>query len=66
MILSTNFYLKMPASTYDGRRFLVVVEPMLSPRTINARIYGPDFVGGVAGKWSDSHGGRAAYLPALP
>jgi hypothetical protein len=44
MILSTNFYLKMPASTYDGRRFLVVVEPMLSPRTINARIYGPDFV----------------------
>ncbi len=44
MILSTNFYLKMPASTYDGRRFLVVVEPLLSPRTINARIYGPDFV----------------------
>jgi len=44
MILSTNFYLKMPASTYDGRRFLVVVEPMLSPHTINARVYGPDFV----------------------
>jgi tetratricopeptide (TPR) repeat protein len=44
MILSTNFYLKMPASTYDGRRFLVVVEPQLSPRTINARIYGTDFV----------------------
>lgn len=44
MIFSTNIYLKMPASTYDGRRFLVVVEPMLSPRTINARIYGPDFV----------------------
>jgi tetratricopeptide (TPR) repeat protein len=44
MIVSTNFYLKMPASTYDGRRFLVVVEPQLSPRTINARIYGADFV----------------------
>jgi len=44
MIVSTNFYLKMPASTYDGRRFLVVVEPQLSPRTINARIYGVDFV----------------------
>ena len=44
MILSTNFYLKMPASTYDGRRFLVVAEPQFSPRTINARIYGPDFV----------------------
>ncbi|WP_263359121.1 hypothetical protein [Acidicapsa ligni] len=44
MILSTNIYLKMPTSTYDGRRFLVVVEPMLSPHTVNARIYGPDFV----------------------
>ncbi len=44
MISSTNYYLKMPASTYDGRRFLVVVEPQLSPRTINARIYGADYV----------------------
>jgi tetratricopeptide (TPR) repeat protein len=44
MILSTNYYLKMPASTYDGRRFLVVVEPQLSPRTINARVYGTDYV----------------------
>jgi tetratricopeptide (TPR) repeat protein len=44
MILSTNYYLKMPASTYTGRRFLVVVEPQLSPHTINARIYGADFV----------------------
>ena len=33
MIVGTNFYLKMPASTYEGRRFLVVIEPMLSPRT---------------------------------
>ena len=44
MILSTNIYLKTPVSTYDGRRFLVVVEPQLSPKTINARIYGSDFV----------------------
>jgi hypothetical protein len=44
MIVSTNLYLKMPASTYDGRRFVVVMEPMLSPRTVNARIYGPDYV----------------------
>jgi tetratricopeptide (TPR) repeat protein len=44
MIVNTNFYLKMPASTYDGRRFLVVVEPQLSPRAINARIYGADYV----------------------
>ena len=44
MIVDTNLYLKMPASTYDGRRFVVVVEPMLSPLTVNARIYGPDYV----------------------
>jgi hypothetical protein len=44
MIVETNFYLKMPASTYDGRRFVVVIEPMLSPRTINARVYGTDYV----------------------
>lgn len=44
MIVSTNLYLKMPASTYDGRRFVVVIEPMLSPHMVNARIYGPDYV----------------------
>src|ERR1035437_4383339 len=44
MIVSANLYLKMPASTYDGRSFVVVMEPMLSPRTVNARIYGPDYV----------------------
>jgi tetratricopeptide (TPR) repeat protein len=44
MIVSTNLYLKMPASTYDGRRFLVVIEPLLSPSTVNARIYGADYV----------------------
>ncbi len=44
MIVSTNFYLKMPASTYNGRRFIVVSEPMLSPRMVNARIYGTDYV----------------------
>jgi len=44
MIVSTNLYLKMPASTYDGRRFLVVIEPLLSPAMVNARIYGTDYV----------------------
>ena len=44
MSVSTNLYLKMPASTYDGRRFVVVIEPQLSPRVVNARIYGPDYV----------------------
>jgi tetratricopeptide (TPR) repeat protein len=44
MIVSTNLYLKMPASTYDGRRFVVVIEPQLSPHSVNARIYGSDYV----------------------
>ncbi len=44
MIVSTNLYLKMPAGTYDGRRFIVVIEPMLSPSTVNARIYGTDYI----------------------
>jgi tetratricopeptide (TPR) repeat protein len=44
MMVTTNLYLKMPAPTYDGRRFVVVIEPMLSPNTVNARIYGTDYV----------------------
>jgi hypothetical protein len=44
MMVTTNLYLKMPAPTYDGRRFVVVIEPMLSPSTVNARIYGTDYV----------------------
>ena len=44
MIVSTNLYLKMPATTYEGRRFVVVIEPLLSPKMVNARIYGTDYV----------------------
>ncbi len=44
MIVSTNLYLKMPATTYEGRRFVVVIEPQLSPKLVNARIYGTDYV----------------------
>ncbi len=50
MILSTSYYLKMPVPGYDGRRFLVVVEPQLSPNTMNARIYGTDYVDVVSPK----------------
>src|SRR5271168_3180161 len=44
MILATNVYLKMPASGYDGRRFIVVLEPLLAPGQTNARVYGTDYV----------------------
>ncbi len=44
MIVSSNLYLKMPATAYEGRRFIVVVESMLSPSLVNARVYGQDYV----------------------
>src|SRR5579875_786080 len=44
MISNTNIYLKMPANNYSSRRFLVVIEPLLSPGLTNARIYGSNYV----------------------
>jgi tetratricopeptide (TPR) repeat protein len=44
MVLDTNVYLHQPVSTYDGRRFLVLLEPMLAPEITNARIYGTDYI----------------------
>ena len=44
MILNTNIYLGLPTSSYDGRRFLVLLEPMLAPSSTNARIYSNDFI----------------------
>jgi TolA-binding protein len=44
MIVATNVYLKVPASSYSGRHFLVVIEPLFSPLETNARVYGSDYV----------------------
>ncbi len=44
MIVSTDLYLKMPAATAIGRRFIVMIASMLSPGMVNARIYGSDYV----------------------
>ncbi|MEO6910351.1 MAG: hypothetical protein ABI158_05445 [Edaphobacter sp.] len=44
MVLNTDIYLHMPVSSYDGRRFLVLLEPMLAPSATNARIYGNDYI----------------------
>jgi tetratricopeptide (TPR) repeat protein len=44
MIDDTGIYLKTPAGTSSGRRFLVVVEPLLDPAQTNARVYGADYV----------------------
>jgi tetratricopeptide (TPR) repeat protein len=44
MISDTGIYLKTAAGTSSGRRFLVVVEPLLDPAQTNARVYGSDYV----------------------
>jgi tetratricopeptide (TPR) repeat protein len=44
MVLNTNIYLGLPVSSYDGRRFLILLEPMLAPTATNARIYANDFL----------------------
>jgi hypothetical protein len=44
MILDTNVYLRLPVSSYDGRRFLVLMEPMLAPAEPNGRIYATDYI----------------------
>ena len=44
MILNTNIYLKVPVSSYDGRRVIILEEPMLAPNAPNGRIYSSDYV----------------------
>jgi len=44
MVLDTNIYLHLPVSSYEGRRFLILLEPMLSPSATNARYNGIDSV----------------------
>ena len=44
MIDDTLIYLKTPAGISPGRRFLVVIEPLLDPAQTNARVYGADYV----------------------
>ena len=44
MVDGTGIYLKTPGGANNGRRFLVVVEPLLDPAQTNARVYGADYV----------------------
>lgn len=45
MIVETNAYLKLAAGTSrNGRRFLVVIDPLLDPEQTDARVYGTDYV----------------------
>ena len=54
LILNTNIYLHLPVSSYDGRRFQVLLEPMLAPSAVNARIYGSNYIVAVSPSASGS------------
>lgn len=43
MILTTDAYLKMPISGYLGRQFIIYVDPLAGPGTVNARNYGDNY-----------------------
>ncbi len=43
MILETNVSLHQPLSTYDGRKFVVLLEPLLAPSATNALYSGVDY-----------------------
>ena len=64
MLLNTNLYLHQPVSVYDGRRFLVLLEPMLSPNLTNARVYGSDYI--IVMSPDNSSEKTAAGAPAVP
>ena len=42
-ITQTDLYLKLPFSSYVGRRFVVYLEPLLSPAQVNSRNYGDNY-----------------------
>ncbi len=67
MIVNTNIYLHLPISSYDGRRFMVLLEPMLAPSETNGRIYGNDYVVVVLTECRciGSHGPHPSHLSAL-
>ena len=44
MVDDTGIYLKTPGGANNGRRFLVVIEPLLDPAQTNARVYGAEYV----------------------
>jgi tetratricopeptide (TPR) repeat protein len=43
LILKTDFYLKLPLSSYMGRKFVIYVDPLGAPSQVNARNYRTDY-----------------------
>lgn len=44
MIVQVDLYLKQPPPGYGNRRFLVILEPLIAPGVVNARVYGGDYI----------------------
>lgn len=44
MIVQVDLYLKQPPPGYGNRRFLVILEPLIAPGEVNARVYGGDYI----------------------
>lgn len=44
MIQATEAYLKLPTSSYLGRKFTIFVEPLVAPGQVNARNYGSEYL----------------------
>ena len=43
VITQTDLYLKLPFSSYLGRRFVIYLEPLLAPSQVNARNYSDNY-----------------------
>jgi len=43
VITRTDLYLKLPFSSYLGRRFVIYLEPLLAPSQVNARNYSDNY-----------------------
>jgi tetratricopeptide (TPR) repeat protein len=54
MLQNTNIYLHQPVSSYDARRMLVLLEPLIAPTLTHARIYATDYI-----VVASPHGGEA-------
>jgi hypothetical protein len=44
MLVQMDLYLRQPPATYGNRRFLIILEPLIAPGEVNARVYGGDYI----------------------
>lgn len=44
MLVQMDLYLRQPPPTYGARRFVVILEPLIAPGEMNARVYGGNYI----------------------